>query len=524
MKTILSLLLTVTSTVTFAQNTTVLDQNNVSAVLQTNGLFFNNQADGAPGYTVPKDSMASVIYSSAFWFGGTDSNGGLHLAGTKYAYNDDVFCGPISSDYTDTDYLDLYEDKFWKITKSEINDHYYHYQQASYVMPSVIAEWPANGQSSIGVSNDMAPYVDMNSNGFYDPENGDYPNIRGDEAVYIIMNDAAGIHAETGGDPLGMEFHYMFYQFSSSDYINNTTFINLKVINRSVNTYSNFKVAYFADHDIGGYSDDFVGCSPSENLMIGYNGDQNDIQFGINPPAVGVKFLNHSLDVFTYFSGGGVSPQTEPNTAAEYYGFMNAMWGISGLPFTYGGSGINGSINARYMFPGNSDPLFSGTGGQSVPGWSEVSENNYPGNRSMVGVTGGVTITPNESICYDYAVLYNRSGTTNIENSDGLTGLSTQVQAFYDAEVNWGCDNVVLNTVNNSEIDFEMYPNPSNGELNLSSNSIFDVTIYSINGEVVYSNSGVNSTLKLNLDVSNGIYFVKVTQDNSTFTQKLIIK
>ena len=152
MKTILTLILSLASTITFAQNSTVLDFNNLGAILNTNGVFFNDQVTGTSGYTVPKDSGTAVIYASAFWFGGTDANNDLHLAATKFGLNDDVFCGPISTDYTHADYIDLYEDKFWKITKAEINDHYYHYQQPSYVMPAVIAEWPANGQSSLGVA------------------------------------------------------------------------------------------------------------------------------------------------------------------------------------------------------------------------------------------------------------------------------------------------------------------------------------------------------------------------------------
>ena len=519
MRTIISIILVAMCAVTFAQNSITLDFNNVGAILNTNGVFFNDQVDGASGYIVPKDSNASVLYSSAFWFGGTDANNDFHLAATQFGAYDDVFCGPISTDYTDTDYIDLYNDKFWKITKAEINNHYNSFQQTNYVVPTVIAEWPANGQSLLGVANDMAPYVDMNNNGFYDPENGDYPNIRGDMAVYLIMNDDAGLHLQSGGTPLQMEFHYMFYQFSSSDYINNTTFINLKVINRSPNTYSDFKVACFSDHDIGGPSDDYSGCSPSENLMFGYNGDNNDTgtdgtTYGVSPPAVGIKFLNHDLNVFASFSVSNMIPQVGPATPVQHYGFMNALWGDSGLPFTYGGSGINGTVPTNHIFPGS---LVDGTE------WSEVSENNPTDDRRLLGVTEGATIVPNQSICYDYAVLYNRSGTNNIENAVGLNDLSTQVQAFYDGEV-WGCESVVLNTVDNSKTSFDMYPNPSNGMITLQSDNEFDVTIYSINGEVVYSKSKVNFSLKLNLDVSTGIYFVTVTENGDTFTKKLIIK
>jgi len=510
MKTITTLILTLVYSLSIAQNSTILDQNSVGALLRTNGVFFNDQDNGVAGYNVPKDSTTSAIYSSAFWFGGTDVNGGLHLAATKYGLNNDVFCGPVSTDYSHPDYINLYEDKFWKITKTEINNHKLNFEQPNYVVPTVISEWPANGQSSIGVANDMAPYVDENSNGIYDPENGDYPNIRGDMAVYMIMNDDAGLHTETGGEKLGMEFHYMFYQFNSNDYLDSTTFINLKVINRSVNTYSDFKVTYFVDPDIGGSSDDYVGCSPSENLMFGYNGGFSDSHYGASSPAVGVKFLNHDLDIFSYITS---NPTT--TFAVDYWNYMNAMWGSSGLPFTYGGTGINGTVPTNHIFPGSLSDLSE---------WSEISESLPPGDRRMFGVTEGVTIVPNQSICYDYAVLYNRSGGNNIENAVGLNGLSTQVQAFYDGEVNFSCDNVVLNTMESSITNFEMYPNPSNGEINLSSNSMFDVTIYSINGKVVYSKSNVNSKVVLNLDVTTGIYFVKVRHDNSTFTKKLIIK
>ena len=520
MKTRLTILITMTCAFSFAQTSTNLDQNNVGAILNTNGVFFSDVVNNnAPGYTVPKDSMTSVISFSSFWFGGLDSNDSLHLAGKIYGNDDDYFCGPISSDYTHSDYLDLYEDKFWKVAKTEINNHISNYQQSGYVIPAVIAEWPANGQNGLGVANDLAPYVDINSNGIYDPENGDYPKIRGDMAVYIIMNDDADHHSNTGGAKLGMEFHYMFYQFNSTDYLDSTTFINLKVINRSVNTYSDFKVGYHVDHDIGYHSDDYTGCSPEDNLMFGYNSDSIDGWDGIgvggennNPPAVGIKFLNHDLDVFSNVTPNIFLPG--PESASEYWSLMNAKW-HSGLAFTYGGNGMNGTIPTSYIYPGSlTDPSE----------WSQVSENSATAGSRMLGITEAYTILPNQSICYDYAVLYNRSGNNNIENAIGLLTLSTQVQSFFDSQIDYNCQNIGLGTMESKIDDFEIYPNPSNGEVSLNSNSIFDVSIYSINGELVYSTTAINSTLKLNLDVSKGVYFVKVTQDNSTFIKKLIIK
>jgi len=520
MKTITTLVLALTCTLNFAQNTTILDQNNVGAILNTNGVFFNDISNNnASGYTIPKDSTTSVINSSSFWFGGLDSNDSLHLAGKIYGNGNDYFCGPIASNYTATDYINLYEDKFWKISNIEVTDHISNYQQTNYVVPTVISEWPANGQISLGVSNDMAPYIDVNNNGFYDPVNGDYPNIRGDMAVYIIMNDDADSHSETGGEKLGMEFHYMFYQFNSNDYLDSTTFINLKVINRSVNTYFDFKVGYYVNHDIGYYDDDYAGCSPEDNLMFGYNSDSVDGWSPVgtggvsnNPPAIGVKLLNHELDIFSNVTLSEFFPG--PVTALEYWNLMNANW-HSGLPFTYGGNGMNGSSPTNYIYPGSlTDPLE----------WSQVSENSVVAGSRMLGVAEAYTIFPNQSICYDYAVLYNRSEGNNIDNAIGLKSLSTQVQSYFDSQVDYNCQNIGLGTVDKSVTNFEMYPNPSNGEINLSANSNFDVTIYSINGEVVYSKVNVNSNVVLNLDVTTGVYFVKVRKDNSTLTKKLIIR
>jgi hypothetical protein len=185
------------------------------------------------------------------------------------------------------------------------------------------------------------------------------------------------------------------------------------------------------------------------------------------------------------------------------------------LPFTYGGNGMNGTVPTNYIYPGSLT---------NPSEWSQVSENSTTSGSRMLGITEAYTIYPNQSICYDYAILYNSSGSSNIDNAIGLTTLSTQVQSFFDSQIDYNCQNIGLGTMNSKISDFEMYPNPSNGEISLSSNSNFDVYIYSINGDAVYSNTDVNSVLKFNLDVSNGVYFVKVIQDNSTFTKKLIIK
>jgi hypothetical protein len=60
----------------------------------------------------------------------------------------------------------------------------------------------------------------------YNPADGDYPEIRGDEAVYAIMNDKS---RDTMGFGMGIEIHLMVYQYLDGTFLDNTTFLNYRV-------------------------------------------------------------------------------------------------------------------------------------------------------------------------------------------------------------------------------------------------------------------------------------------------------
>jgi hypothetical protein len=78
-----------------------------------------------------------------------------------------------------------------------------------------------------------------------------------------------------------------------------------------------------------------------------------------------------------------------------------------------------------------------------------------------------------------------------------------------------------------STIDFNVYPNPTSGVLNIAHPSINDgnVEVRNINGAIVHTQkAGSNSTV-LNLDVVPGMYFVTVeTSNGGISTKKVIVK
>ncbi len=73
----------------------------------------------------------------------------------------------------------------------------------------------------------------------------------------------------------------------------------------------------------------------------------------------------------------------------------------------------------------------------------------------------------------------------------------------------------------------QIFPNPSKGAFTISRNNTkpLNISVYDISGKQVYSESQVTSSNhQINLNVSQGIYFVKLKSDNSSLVKKLIVR
>ena len=101
----------------------------------------------------------------------------------------------------------------------------------------------------------LAPFYDRNSDGIYNPADGDYPwydltnqidcrtsrrvTLYGDYNMWWVFNDKGNIHTETSGDPIGMEIRAQAFAFATNDEVNSMTFYNYELINRSYYTLNN---------------------------------------------------------------------------------------------------------------------------------------------------------------------------------------------------------------------------------------------------------------------------------------------
>lgn len=510
--------ITLLSLLTFCQlnaqiSTSLLQYNNAGGIITDAGIFFADLGTQLPGYEIPEGSDRNIIYSSAFWFGGKDVGGQVKLAAQNiYNQGSDLWPGALTVDGTANVVTpNPLGQTIWNVSRAEILNHISNYNQPGYVTPFNIENWPANGDVSMNQSAQLAPYVDLNMNGLYEPELGEYPCIKGDQTVYTIMNDKQNVHY-SGGEPLGIEVHFMFYQFASNDALDNTTFADVHVFNRGTQTIYDFTTSFMMDGDLGGPSDDFVGCDTTRNLAYQYNGDDFDegmagiTGYGSNPPSFGIMCLSDSISSFRSFN------ITDPaaSGAAE---ILNLMSGLNsdGSPILN-----NTAQETRFQFYDNPN---------NILGWSEVSSSNAPGDRrSLVSVTQPV-LSPFTSVQYSFAIVYSRDGLSNLDNVNELMTVADEIQTYYDVNLVGECESVLGSTELNLN-NVTVFPNPSQGTFNvfMDGQDIEQIVVRDMTGREVYRTLNLGQHANVQLNTAPGIYTIEIQSNARRFTKTIVLE
>ncbi|MBU0763216.1 MAG: hypothetical protein KJ607_00110 [Bacteroidetes bacterium] len=311
-----------------ASASTELDLNNVRALIHTGGDMWWDLMN-APRYEVPRGSGKHALFCGSIWIGGTDVNGQLRLCAVMHrTYGVDYWPGPLitkgSQRANVTADVCAEYDKHFVITKEEVSKFRAWYNAdietkeqdyAGYTVPEIIQEWPAHGNVSEGYDFYLAPFEDVNADGYYNFNDGDYPRydldqkydcgtsienrhvrLYGDKTLWWVYNDKGNIHTETDGAAIGMEIRAQAFAFATNDELNNMTFGNYEIINRSTYTLENCYFGVWTDADLGDFEDDYVGCDVRRGLGYLYNSDNNDGDgngrtYGENPPAIGIDFF-----------------------------------------------------------------------------------------------------------------------------------------------------------------------------------------------------------------------------------------
>lgn len=503
------------------------------------GSVFNDFGGGAQYFVGNPEDQVSSIYSIAPWMGGIVEEE-LHMSYQSSHFFDDqdlnrYFFGPFSNSY-DAEFAKRYM-RVWKVTSEQVQDHIDNFDQPGYEIPEVIENWPGNGRTEFGESSHIAPFEDMDENGLYEPESGDYPLIRGDQALYYILSTSRdGIAANSTS---GIELGVMAYKIDDPDpNQQHSTFVSYQLTNRSDLNYEEFNFGMYHDIDLGNPIDDFVGCDSSLHMMFGYNGDNNDEASSSSPgfqdsiPVQGLSFLSDDMVSHVYYNNSnGING--DPSLPIHHFNYLNALW-KDGSPVLFGGDGYTEGSGAdpdqpvSFMYP--SSPIES----TNDSTWSEVSVGNFPGDRRQVGAIAPFPLAPGEEKCIDIALItaFPESVEEGLDSSMPLIVSRTQAIRDYYSGQNYECGSeefpINIESVTREENSMLIYPNPSQSGVNIESKtrSIETIRLLDLNGRLLLDQAVNDLATRLDLSAFRpGLYLVSIElEGQKMITEKLIIE
>ncbi|NDC39962.1 MAG: hypothetical protein EBZ77_00155 [Chitinophagia bacterium] len=412
-----------------------LDINNVRARLMTGGDMWWNIGLSTAAYEIPKSSGRHSQFAASCWIGGYDKQGQLKVAAQTYRQDgNDYWPGALDKNASITKEVCANWDRFWKIDKSTIIAFIEEVKAAGGSGTAaldkgaytVIKEWPGRGNKfamgakselSLDATTEYAPYVEVDSVPGYTPAGGDYPDIKGDQFIWWVSNDAGNTKQQTGTPSMGIEVQTSAFAYATQDYLNNATFYNYRVINRGALTVDSTYIAVWDDCDLGYYLDDYIGCDTFRGLGIMYNGSANDGQdggyppnsYGANPPQVGVDFFQGpkkklprpagsktdtfqqlGMTNFTYYNND-FSIIGNPSNGQQIYNYMTGSI-RNGDRFSndFQGAGVT---SKGYGSGPTTNFVFTGDPGDKTT-WSECTCGNTKGDRRFIFSSGPFVLEP----------------------------------------------------------------------------------------------------------------------------------
>jgi len=342
--------------------------NNIGMFVTNRGSFALDKVTGNPGLIFPWLEGAgtkTAVYASGLWIG-AKVNGELRVAISEYS---DEYVPGVMKDSTFSP-----DDPRFKIYKIYRGD----------TTSSDYLNWPVE---------DGAP-VDSNGN----------PLFLGDETLWAVYNDAdPSAHASNAGmtAPLGVEVQQTTFAFDREEPVGNVVFLKFKIINKGPNTLDSTFVSLWSDPDLGGATDDLVGCDTSLSVGFCYNATNNDDIYGSTPPCVGYDFLQGPIvpgdPTDTAWVSGEPRPGfknlpmtafnkyiigTDPSSAVDTWNYMRGLDAVVGQGAPY----INPVTGDTTTFVMSGDPV-TGTG------WLD----SIPADKRFMLSSGPFTMAPGDT-------------------------------------------------------------------------------------------------------------------------------
>jgi hypothetical protein len=330
-----------------------LDINQIKASHMVHGDMWYNPGTGQPECEYPKGTGKHANYAGGLWLSGLDNAGNMRAATTLFRTRGlDFMPGPLDAMDTISLAASTNWARIWKIDARIIGDFMLLYKSggAAAITASkfdIIKEWPAKGNidakgyagAALTISDDMAPFVDANSDGIYNWRDGDYPKIKGDQMLWWVINDNGTIHTMSKGKAMKIEIHIAAYAYNRGSAVDRMLFYEYTLLNKSDQDYTNFRLANWTDTDLGNPFDDYIGIDSAYRMGVTFQGDvdgPNGLNsYGANAPIAGFSLVEMPGDTclktkmpigsITTFRGSISGPLRDPVAVQQFYNYMNSM-------------------------------------------------------------------------------------------------------------------------------------------------------------------------------------------------------
>jgi len=365
-----------------------MDVNNLDMAVTNHGSIAFDLITGNAGLIYPRGSTNTVVFAAGPWIGAM-VGGDLRVAVGEYSQ--EFVPGPMRNG---TFLPDQPRFRNFKIFRGNTTSPDY-------------LNWPVE---------DGAP-VDA----------GGKPALLGDAMTWCVYNDAdPAFHTNNSGttQPLGIEVQQSTLAFDRAGPLGNTIFVKLKVANRGFNQLDGAYLTLWGDPDLGGFTDDLVGCDTTRSLGYCYNATDADQQYGSSPPAVGFDLLRGPIvqrspgvfDTLGMTSFAKFINGTDPVNPVESYNYMRGL-NRDGSPIHV----YDDTLAPVTTFQVSGDPV-------AFTGWLDT---NSADRRLMVS-SGPFTMSPGDSQEVVLAIIVGQ-GTDRLTSITQLKSSDDFVQSAFDA-------------------------------------------------------------------------------------------
>ena len=392
-----------------------IDINNISMVVKNTGSFAFDTENGASGLEFPKGTGKFAVFAAGFWMGAL-VNGDVRVSVAEYS--DDYRPGSAAGGTPDDPAKPEY--KVYKLNRV--------YLDATGAIDAatrdaVLADYVA------GAVPHGAPPVSVLPDGSL--------SIIGDQMMWSVYNDLGKDASHNGASsqmPLNIEVQQTTFAFSRQGPLGNTVFMKYKIINRGTQTLTDAYVSQWSDPDLGGATDDLVGCDTTLSVGFVYNATNNDEQYANQAPCVGYDFLQGPRVPITGPNGApnGIAPSFRTLGLASFNKYPNGA-GPADSTETY---------NFMKGLNGDGSPLIDPTTNQPTPfnvSGDPVTNRGFldsaPSDRRLMLSSGPFTMAPGDEQEVVVGIVV-AQGTSRLASVALMKCFDAAVQAAYDVNFN----------------------------------------------------------------------------------------